>query len=232
MKVLERVKGLLTSDAEEDPPTSEEIAERRREVRAEIERLEDELRTLRSDDGRREALAEADSPEELGRRKRLLHDRKEGLEDLDAELVERQREAENRERRENLRDAVEGLPELADELEAARARERKARAEFREALSDAIGAHSMLAVRNLAPEVELPEAHVDRLERLADELPGAFTLDWLRPEDGDDEPERRIVEDVVHEVRYFVGDWSDADPRQVEPAPAGWRDDWSRAEGI
>lgn len=235
MDVLRKMRDLITPGAEEDLPESEEIAAKRSEVREEIERLEDELRTLRSDEGRRKALQEADGPEDLGRRKRLLEDRISGLESLDDELVERQRKVENAEMRRDLRDAVEGLPDLADRFEEARAAERKARAELEEALSEVADATATLDHRGLAPDLALPAAQVSRLERLSEHVGGHHggALDALRPDDAE-EPERKIVEDTEHAVRYLVGDWSDVDDwrERVPPAPTGWTTDVSRAEGI
>lgn len=237
MSLLDDLRDLITpGGGDEDRITSEEIGARRSEVREEIERLEAELKALGSDEGRREALAEADSPEDVGRRKRLIRDKLEGLEDLSDELLGRQREAENRERRRELRSAVEGLPERAGEVEEALARLRAARSRFEEALSGAVQAHATLAQRDLAPDVELPEAQARRVERLAEEhLSGARTLDFLYPDEGGEgeEPERFVREDVQNRIRYFVGDWSGVDWRErVPPAPAGWTNDFSRAEGI
>lgn len=234
MDVLRKMRDLLTPGAEEDLPPSEQIASKREEVRQEIEELEAELRRLRSDDGRRKALAEADSPEEVGRRRRRLRDRIDGLEQLDDELVRKQRKAKNAEMRAGLREAVEDLPDVADEFEAAMARQREARAAFESALSGVGEAVASLDHRGTAPEVALPEAQVDRLERLAGHLSGAhdFALDSLRPDDAE-EPERRVIEDVQNQIRRFVGDWSGVDWREaVPPAPAGWTNDFSRATGI
>lgn len=234
MSVLEKMRDLLTPGTEEDLPESEEIAAKRSEVREEIESLEDDLLRLRSDEGRREALREADGPEDLGRRKRLIEDRISGLEDLDSELVERQRAGKNREMQETLRAAAQDLPALADAYEEAMAAEREARSRLEEALSEVGEAHGRLYQRDLAPDVALPEAQVDRLERLSDHLSGHHggALDSLRPED-EEETERRVVKDVENRVRRFVGDWSGVDPRSaVPPAPAGWSNDYSAAEGI
>lgn len=42
-----------------------------------------------------------------------------------------------------------------------------------------------------------------------------------------------MIEDVAHEIRYFVGDWTGLDWRErVPPPPAGWTNDFSRATGI
>lgn len=180
MSLLERMKDLITVGDDQDRLTAEKIGERRKDVREEIGRLEDELRRLRSDEGRREALAEADSPEEVGRRRRLLQDRLDGLRKLDSELVERQRAGKNEEMRARLREVVEDLPDLADAYAEAMSREREARERYRKALSEAVRVRATLYQRDLAPELELSGAQVDRLERLADQLPGAFTLEFLR----------------------------------------------------
>lgn len=234
MSLLEKMRALITGD-EEERLTAEELGERRSEVREEIERLEDELRVLRSDDGRREALAEAEEPEDVGRRKRLLQDRISGLEDLAGELLRRQRAAEEREMRRTLHSTVEGLPEAADELEAALAAVRDARSRFREALDEAVRANSTLAVRDLEPTAALPEAQVDRLSRLAEEhLTSHYRVNWLRPApEGEEEPERRILMDPGEGVRYLEGDWSGVDWRErAGPAPTGWTTDTSRAVGV
>lgn len=232
MNVLEKMRDLITGD-EEERLTADELGERRSEVREEIARLEDRLRVLRSDDGRREALLEAEEPEDLGRRKRRIRDRIEGLEDLAEELLRRQRAAEEREMRRTLHAKVEGLPERADELEAALAALSEARSRFREALEEAVEAHSTLKVRDAEPAAALPDAQVDRLERLAEDLPGHHRVDWLRPAAEDGEPERRILMDPGDGVRYLEGDWSGVDWRErAGPAPTGWKTDLSRAVGI
>lgn len=121
MTLLDELRDLLTADPEEDElPSKEELADRRRDVKSEIRELKSEVQRLESEKGRREAIAEADTPEEVGRRLRKVKDRLAGLRSLDEALAARQREAERREREERFNEVVADLPEAGGPLRGGR----------------------------------------------------------------------------------------------------------------
>lgn len=243
MSVLDELRDLIATEDDEELPGREEIAERRREVKAEISELEDRLRYLESPRGSGEALREADRPEDLGRKLRQTRDRLEGLRALDEQLAERLRAAKAREREEELNEIVSDLPDLADEFVEAEAVLREARKALGEALVESQNLHRRVRRKGNddAPTVHLSDETVDRLERIGERLPtnlGHTGLDHLRPPEPPPDPDRpRIVYDVGEGVRHFVGDFTRSAEHSHPGRPrwsgeSGWESDYSEAEGI
>lgn len=244
MTLLDELRHLLTAAPEEDElPSKEELAERRRDVKSEIAELESEVQRLESGKGRREAIAKADSPEEVGRRLRKVKDRLEGLRSLDEALTARQREAERQKREERLNEVVADLPDVADRFEEAEAELRAARDALGEALVESEKLERRVRRKGEeAPAVHLDDATVDRLEGIAERLRGhhfsSGGFDHLRPPEPPPDPDRpRIIYDVGEKVRRFVGDWNRSEEHESPGRPrwsgeSGWKSDYSEAEGI
>lgn len=232
MNILERLRDLLEADT---PPSAEEIAERRREVKAEIGELEARVQKLDSPRGRTELLEEAGTVEELGERKREARDRLEGLRDLDRELAARQQKAELAARQAELVDTVAELPALADRFEEAEAALREAREELEAALVETARIRVRLERERGSVAVHLNTEAVDRLEEIVDRLPANVDVSHLRAPEAPDPDRPIMVYDVAAGVRRWVGDWSQAPPRAGTPRHArevGWTEDMSEATGI
>lgn len=209
ISVLDMLKDLLTSD---EAPTSEELAERRREVRAEIEEVEGQLRRLEHDPA--EGLKEADEVGDRARRRRALEDRLEDLEALNAALAERQKEAEHRERVHRAGELKEEIPKLAEELKEAKAAYRRVGRRLSEFVAEAGRIRAKLGREGV--DFHLARDAVHRLREIHDDLPNhhASTLDNLEPPEEKDGQEKKIIQHVGEAETEFVGPWSDREIRR------------------
>lgn len=206
--MLEKLKALLTSD---DAPTKKEIAERRREVRAEIEEVEDQIRRLEHDPA--EGLEEAKEVGDRARHRRDLEDRLEDLKALDKALGERQQEAEHRERVRRAQELKEeAIPELAEELKEAKATYRRLGRKLSKFIAETSGIRSKL--NREGTDFYLSRETVAALREIEEDLPGhhATALDNLEPP-AEKEDEKRIVQKVGGETE-FHGPWSDREIRR------------------